>query len=375
MALISEDTKRKVSKNCNEDFSDSSKNCPRESMKKNFPICVQPFFTALTGKPYCGEKEPSHTKLTNYVVQKFLILGAGIAISTFVAPPIGWVFILHGSRWLRLTGMHASSHFAVSKVHKYNEWLGEAISILTLTGDFNTYQREHTKTHHSKKLLTPSDETYEYLMNVVSFKRGITEEQAQRHFLLTLFSPKFHFLRFKSRLSATFFSKSRTHNLFCWTFWLTVLTLVTLTNSWLIFLSAWIFPISILFEMSSLCRQVVEHEFPGTDERNPEILNMMTKAIFCGENTPQLDSSSSIIKRFSAWTIWVMRMIFYHLMVRVLILTGDSAGSHDWHHRHPGSKEWLYGHFKRAKEIENGARYYHYWGLIEAMKGFFRSLQ
>ena len=260
---------------------------------------------------------------------------------------------------------------------KYNSWLGEFISILTLTLNFKEYQKAHNTDHHSgKQLLTPGDETYEYLINTVGFRLGMTTDEAWKHLRETLLSPKFYINRCLSRLNDTFLSDSHTHNILSYIFWLPIISFIILINSCLTFFIAWIIPISIFFEASSLLRQCVEHKFPVpmTSNRTPQILNQMTTAIFCGEQTPQIYSSDSITKRFFLWSKWWLRMFFYHLPCRVLILTGDSAGGHDWHHRNQGSSEWLNCIFERQKEIESGVQYYHTWGLLEAINETFKTL-
>jgi hypothetical protein len=234
----------------------------------------------------------------------------------------------------------------------------------------------HNGSHHSTKLLTPGDETYEYLITTVGFRLGMTVEEAWKHLWRTLFSLKFHLRQFGARLTATFLSKSPSHNLFSLAFWVSILSIVAFTNSWLAFVVAWVIPISVLFEASSLLRQCVEHRFPvpTTAQRTLEVLNQMTAAIFCGEPIPKFDSSASWIERLVGWTCWSLRTGFYHGLTRLLILPGDSAGAHDWHHRYPGANDWLNAIFKRQQEVEQGMEYCHSWGLIEAIDKTFNSL-
>ncbi|MEH1858530.1 MAG: hypothetical protein V7L21_11115 [Nostoc sp.] len=355
---------------------------PRELMKKDLPNWIQPFLTELTAKPFVGEQQRKRTAL-NHIVTTFVALGIGVATSVLALSqsgfnlgliPIGWGLTVYGARKLRLTIMHACSHHAVfTNNRKFNCWLGEFISILTLTLNFKAYQRGHNKDHHSNKLLTPGDETYQYLIDTVGFRLGMNVNHAWKHLWKTLVSPTFHIHQFASRLAATFLSDSLSHNLLSVVFWSSVLGFVTLKNSWLAFLVAWIIPISIFFEASSLLRQCVEHHFPvpTTAKHSPEVLSQMTAAIFCGEPTPKLDSSAEWVEIFLAWTLWWLQMLFYHLPSRVFILTGDSP-CHDFHHRNPGSHKWLDCIFERQKEVEAGVKYYHHWGLLEAINESFK---
>lgn len=357
---------------------------PRELMKRDLPGWIQPFLTELTAKPFASEQPRKRTAL-NDVVKTFTALGIGVATSVFaisqsglylVLLPAGWVLTVYGSRKLRLTIMHACSHnFVFPNKRKWNRWLGEFISILTLTLNFKAYQRGHNGTHHSLKLMTDSDETYEYLINTVGFRLGMSVEDAWTHLWKTLLSPQFYIDRFVARLAATFLSKSLSHNLLSLAFWSSVLGVVALTNSWLVFLLAWVIPISIFFDASTLLRNCVEHRFlvHSTVEPFSKVSRKMTAAIFCGEATPQFNSSASSVERFLGWTRWWLRMLFYHLPSRILVLTGDSP-CHDYHHHNVSVREWFNCIFDRQKAVDAGEEYYHSWGLLEAINETFKSL-
>jgi hypothetical protein len=357
---------------------------PRETMKQDLPEWIQPLLTELVAKPHRGEKS-RHRNLSIDLVLTYCILAIGITLSfaavsqlgtSLAVVLLGWVMTTYALRKLRLTIMHAASHYLVfANNHKLNRILGEFISILTLTPRFKVYQRGHNGPHHSNNLLSPGDETYEYLFNTVGFSESMTVDDAWKHLWKTLFSPSFYVRQFGSRLAATFWSNAWSHNWRSLIFWLIILAIVVITHSWLAFFIAWLVPIFVFFEASSLLRQCVEHRFvvPAGVEPTRQELNQMTVAIFCGEVTPQLDSSASWIKRLGTWTKWWLRMLFYHLPARLLILTGDSP-CHDWHHRNITSREWIDCIFARQKEVERGEKYYESWGLLNAIDKTFKSL-
>ena len=356
----------------------------RESMRRDLPNWLQPLLTNLTAKPYQGEKSYQQTALSN-VWSTFFALILGICVSDLsvnqsgfylLLLPLGWCLTIHGLRKLRLTIVHACSHYSIFEYKKFNIWLGSFISILTLTLNFKDYQKGHIKAHHSKNLLLLGDETYEYLITTVGFRLGMTVDEAWRHLMKTIISPSFYLRRFYSRLKESFFSNSWKHNLLSIAFWSSILIIIVITDSWLVFLIAWLIPLSIFFETSSLLRQCVEHKFPNTHERDSEILQQMTAAIFCGERNPNYDYNTSWIRKFMAWSHWWLRLFFYHLPSRYLILTGDTP-CHDWHHRYPRNLEWSNSIFERQKDLETGElgwKYQHSWGLIEAMNKTFESL-
>ncbi len=357
---------------------------PRETMKRDLPDYFQVLLTKLTAKPYTGEK-PRKTSATRDVITTFVALGCGVVVSIFAVTqsglcfgllPIGWSLSVHGTRKLRLTIMHACSHrFVFPNNRQWNYWLGEFISILTLTLNFRAYQRDHNGTHHSHKLMTSGDETYEYLINTAGFRLGMTVDDAWKHLWRTLLSPKFYVSRFASRLIAAFLSDSISHNILSLALWLIVLGTVAITNSWLIFVIVWILPISIFFDASILLRNCVEHRFSISLPIDFASKNSipMTTAIFCGERTPQFNSSTSWLERLQGWVRWWLRLLFYHLPSRALILTGDTP-CHDFHHHNVDVAEWFDCIFERQKAVDAGAKYYHSWGLLNAIEETFRSL-
>jgi len=79
-----------------------------------------------------------------------------------------------------------------------------------------------------------------------------------------------------------------------------------------------------------------------------------------------------------AWLFWLVRMLGYHLPVRIAILPGELP-EHDYHHRHPHSKDWANGIYARQQDLEAGCpgwceSYTEVWGLFEATDRVFETL-
>lgn len=348
---------------------------PRDLIDQKTPAILRLFFTTLTGKSCKGENPKPKRVLADLArTLGFLVLGIVSGNLAFILSnygllllPVSWSCILYSIRKLRLTEQHACSHNAIFDKNDWNSWLGEAISILTLTLNFKDYQRAHTQTHHSEKLLTPVDETYRFLINEAVFRFGMSREEAWVHFWLTLISPSFHLRQLRSRLSQTFFSNSSKHNLFAWFFWISILGIVAFTQSWLFFFWIWLPSITVLFQMSHLFRNCVEHRFA---------LNKLEKtaAIFCAEKPPLFTASDSSVMQLLSWIRWWLRIFLYHVPSRIFVLTGDSPW-HDVHHRYPGDKDWINGYIRRQIEVDKGIDYIESWGLCEAMDETFKSLK
>lgn len=255
----------------------------RLSMKKDLPNWIQPFLTQVTAKPYPGQKPWKRTAM-NHLVSAVMSSVVGVIISSFgiahsgqglVLVPLGWIFTVHGTRKLRLTMAHACAHVAVSGNPKIDFAIGEAISILTMVGNFQKYKQRHVKTHHSKNLLKPGDETYKYLVENLGFPLGMPREKLWKHLWKTIVSPRFYAHQLVARLKSSFLSNSFVHNAVSLTFWSSILALVTFTKTWLIFIVAWAIPMTIFFEISSLLRQCVEHRWPipATEKRSKQAIH------------------------------------------------------------------------------------------------------
>jgi hypothetical protein len=331
------------------------------------------FVTWLIAKPRTGQSTCRKTA-GEELISTFLLFGAGL-ISLIIgnsafgdslllwAIPVSQLCLLSSLRMQRLTLMHACSHNAVFPNPRWNQVLGEFISILTLSVPFKAYKKKHCETHHSKQLMQPGDETYEFFYKA-GFHQGMTSEQAWQHLIKIIFSPTFHCRQFLNRLKSTFCSTDATHNSLAFGFWLSVLGLVTITDTWAVFLLVFVPTLSVFFEISSVLRQCVEHKFAKTPGE-------MTSAIFCCEEPPIFNKFDSIWVKFWGELRWWLRLFFYHLPVRLLILTGDSP-VHDYHHRRPAS-DWVNAHSDRQAEVEAGISYSHSWGLLEAINKTFES--
>ncbi len=289
-----------------------------------------------------------------------------------------WIFTVSGGRQLQVVISHHCSHSSFSKHQKVNQWLGEIISIVLILKNFTVYQPDHVSNHHSKRLMTLEDETIKFLFLLLGLRTGMTKKQLWHKLIISLFSPWFHCRFFVARIKSCFFSNSLFHNLLAWFFWSIVITIIAITHSWTVFLVAWVFPMTILYQVSNTIRICSEHSFPEpelAEKRNKLILGRLTKGIFLGELTP--NSSLHFLPKLSQWLRWYLLM-FYHLFCRIFILAGDTP-CHDWHHRHPASSDWVNYIFARQQDLDNGCpgwpeKYTEVWGLYKAIDICFESL-
>jgi hypothetical protein len=343
----------------------------REQIHEKTGFLPESWVTWLVAKPRTGQATRRKTA-GEEISLTFLLFAFGLLISNYAfvdnahlwAIPISQVCLLSSLRMQRLTIMHACSHNAVFANPFWNEVLGEFISILTLSMPFNSYKKKHCETHHSKGLMRPGDETFEFFYKA-GFRSEMSPQQAWQHLTKLIFSATFHCRQFGDRLKGTFSSTDAKHNWLAVGFWLSILSLVIITHTWAGFLLVFVPTLSVFFEISSVLRQCVEHRFA---KKTGE----MTSAIFCCEEPAVFNDFDPFWVKFWGETRWWLRLFFYHLPVRLLILTGDSP-VHDYHHRRPAS-DWVNAHSDRQAEVEAGVYYSHSWGLVEAINKTFESL-
>ncbi|EDX83022.1 hypothetical protein S7335_369 [Synechococcus sp. PCC 7335] len=368
--------------------SDSCDN-PREAVKRKVfsdRKWFQNLFTELSGKPYAGQQPAFQKTSTNQLIQKAFVFCCSICVMFWSTTSgyiwmtfLGQLLLLHSFRWFRLTFMHACSHNAGIRSNRHaNVLLGSLVAVLTLSGDFDTYCKDHRHQHHQigsrpghLSLLQKNDETYRYLLEAAGFQLGATVSESWQHLIKTLCSPTFHAERLCSRLQATFLSPNKAHDLAAVAIWLVLMLLIYIEHN-PSFAIAYLVTVTILFECSSLLRQCVEHRWPvpDTGDRGRTTLGVMTSAIILCESPPCHTGEESQLEYWLSWVCWWARVFFYHLPSRLLILTGDSP-VHDWHHRNP-SGDWPNSIYHRQADAELPVNE---WGKYQETFGLLRAIQ
>lgn len=122
---------------------------------------------------------------------------------------------------------------------------------------------------------------------------------------------------------------------------------------------------------------VFQNQESREDEKQYQKWVLASKSLgrFLGESPPDVSFRQLPL----AWVRWGMRMLGYHLPVRIAILPGDLP-VHDYHHRYPMSPEWPNAVYARQRDLEAGCPvwpepYTEVWGgLFEAIDHVFDSL-
>ena len=356
----------------------------RESMNA-LPRFLQPFLTWLSCKPL-SEERPWRLTPFHHLASSAGSLVGGAALGVLAVTlsgfallllPVAWLLTIHGVRKLRSVVVHQCAHSNFLKNQALNDLIGETISIVTFTQNYAPYKREHISGHHSTKHMTVEDPTVAFLLRMIGARAGMSRQELWALMRARLLSPAFHLKFLRIRLISNFKEASVGHVVGMFVFWGSLITVTVYTGAWLQLTFAWLLPLTIPLHMVECLRLSGKHVFPDRDlqKRGRQELGSFTHGIFVGERVP--DASLPFFRRMFAWGGWWLRLCFYHLPSRMLVLVGD-APCHDYHHRRPKSKDWPNYIFARQKEVVSPPAdwppYTEVWGVAAAIDETFRSL-
>lgn len=356
---------------------------PREAMAARLPGFVQPFLTWLTARPAPGE-EPAPRSPMSFVVgaSAWLVLGVALTVLPFLlaAPPaaawllvpVGLTFTCCGLGLFQVVIFHHCSHGTVFATREANRRAGRIISAFFLFKRFDDYQREHMLHHSAKKLLTEEDEFADFVLGLLGLEAGLSKKELWRRLLVKLVSPAFHWTFLSRRIQKSMFTGDRGHDWMARAFWSAMIVGTLATGTFWLFLLAWVLPVTILLQIATVGRIIVEHAFPEAHHiaaRDRDFVAHATLGVFPGAQPP-LERATSLTG-VVAWAGWWAEMLTVHLFVRLFVMVGD-APCHDFHHRKPASKKWTTYIHARQGDLDAGspgypAGYFECWGLVAAV--------
>lgn len=320
----------------------------RAAMAHRLPKAVQPFLTWLTALPAPGGSYRRRTPM-HHIAAAFVWLVAGTATSAAAVMeggfllallPFGMVATASGMGLLQAVIYHHCAHGTVLATRRANRAMGNFISLLLLIKDFDTYQKEHFAHHSPKRLFTDDDEFLSYLGRFIGIAPGMPRRELRRRVLKSFFSPMFHARLLAARLSACLVTCKAADRAIRMAFWGGVLIESYRSGAMVPVLVAWFVPAIILFQIATSLRVLAEHRFANSDVmalRDRRFIARTTAGVFPGPVVPGVAASNSAAAK--DWAVWWFKMMTVHLFSRVFVLVGD-APAHDYHHRHPGSRDW-----------------------------------
>jgi fatty acid desaturase len=343
----------------NDSLPSNDRSDPRISMQ-HLPMLLQPFLTWVSGKPMVGQIAQRRNPFL-YLFKVLALLGFGVFSSVIAVKLQGfgllllifsWMITVSSARQLQVVVVHHCAHKNFSGHRKLDKWIGRIVSALMFFRDFDGYERSHTD--HHRNPLDADDETVKFLRHLTGIEPGKHLTELWRRLWISLISPKFHIQFLVARLISSLLVSSLIHRTLSWLCLLSVLFLMEACNAWLIFWVAWVFPLTVLYQVSTLLRLCSEHIWlpVGFDaKRNKSRYSQATVGIFLGDPVPS--SGSSVVMSLSQWILWWSKLLIVHLPMRIFVLVGDTS-CHDYHHRYPGSDDWANAVFTRQQDVDAG---------------------
>jgi fatty acid desaturase len=359
----------------------------RDSMLA-LPGFMQLPITFLTGKPYTGQK-PLRLAPAVHLVGPLISATVGLLIGVFALRWSGWslllllpswALILHAMRNLRMVVFHQCAHRNMwgQGYQSLEIFVGDVVAGMLLVQSFNRYTSSHGQDHHGIHLMTLRDPTvYDFLV-LLGLSPTMTRKEMWRKIVSTSSSPAFHARFFASRVRSALRYGSALQRIVALGVPLLFIVVAFFNPAALVdYLILWLFPLVVFFQVSTILRLCVKHSFPppGPAGKGTAVMASLTGGVFVGEPFPSV--AGSLAERTAAYSGWLLRMAFIHFPSRYLVLTGDAV-CHDFHHRHPKSREWSNYIFARQADQDAGhlgwPAYQECWGLVPAINHVLDSL-
>ena len=345
-----------------------------------FPKFTQPFWTWLTGKPLENEQplfEPSPWLYLLISVGIFAI-SITLGIMALANPQISvfWLILslpgtVYGARLMVLTISHQCAHQMFSQSKLINQIVHDTLTTMVCSQDYDSYRHDHFYIHHGIKTFGTFEDPVLSFIRQLGFRENMTRGRLWIQLIWTLISPKFHSLYLLNRLGYNFFGGRVLRRIFAIFWWGSIATILWLFPSYFspVFI-AYILPVTFFYNISAFLELICEHVWmrPIGKAIGRQRITELSWGRFCGETVPAQGAG------FFAWVVWTLRMIFYHLPTRLLVLTGD-APQHDFHHCSPNTRDWTISAYARRNLIANGKMEdREIWGLIAAIDIVFEQM-
>lgn len=347
----------------------------RQELRDRLPGLIQPFLTAVTGRPYEGERPVLRLSPAVLVALEAVALAASVVIGSLPFTGSIWAFPLLPYAFCAVVGrlrwfQTELAHYAVHKsVRGHRAWavLGTVIPLAQNERDYST---DHVKEHHVSTIFGTAEDPDAKVLLRFGFRAGLDEATLRRRLVVTLLSPKFHGWFLKVRMKSNLVDPNPARRLVAllWLALLIGLVTVMAPSAWFVMVFG---PYTIGYQCSALLQFVSEHlwlaESPPGARRSIEL----SHGRFCGEAPPAQGGLR--------WIGWLGRLATVHLFTRLAVLPG-TLPSHDAHHvsQRRINSNWVIANYVRTELIVEGNDFgmaeREVWGLAAAIRSVFRSL-
>lgn len=350
----------------------------RHKLRERLPGFVQPLITAVTGRPYEGQKPLVALSTPALVALEAGALGASIAIGTLPFAGSIWALPLLPYAFCTAVGrlrwfQTELAHFGVHESMRGHRMWAVVGTVVPLAQNERDYAADHIQEHHQLKIFGTADDPDAKVLLRFGFTPGTDEKELMRRLRRTLLSPKFHGWFLKTRMLSNFVSSGLWRRLagFMWFVVLIGLTAVMPLSAWLVMVVA---TYTIGYQSSALLQFLSEHLWLAEPSPGARRAVELSHGRFCGEAPPEQGHLSWL-----RWLGWFGRFITVHVYSRLAVLPG-SLPSHDAHHvsQRRINSQWTTANFVRSDMIAEGADLgmadRELWGLGAAIRSVLRSL-
>lgn len=360
----------------------------RNSMR-TLPGFLQPFLSWLTAKPLPEDLnqvrtlKPIHHILvsTGLIASGVVLAGVGYLHGSVIVWGLGFVLATGGIKQMQVMICHNCAHEMVFEQRETNVTVGRIISGVLMLKPFDTYKREHALHHSSKTLLTDDDDTLSYLQGVVGLTPSDSVTRMWTKLVCTALSPLAILRSFWGRVKGTTTASNRRVAVLTLIFWAIASLLAAALGHFGLFVMAWVVPVFAGYHISTTFRLAAEHTWPSVEvleRRGIDFICESTTGVFIGEEL-RIPQAAGAVRRTACISVWLIKMLGFHLFIRVFVMVGDTP-CHDFHHRRPRSKEWPNYITARERDRIDGSKpfptnYADYWGYINAVTVNFRNFQ
>ncbi|RII07943.1 Fatty acid desaturase [Streptomyces sp. YIM 130001] len=366
-------------RNVNTEVRESVSSAIQRTFPRPAATLLEAVVTWISGCPHLGQKPLVHRSRLGYTVEAFggfiLTVAAGVlAVSAHLwwLLPFQWL-ILSGRGWALFNIFHHATHDTLFRSRRVNEVLAFSVSLMSFSSSLESYREQHIRSHHTRAMCTYQD--VEAPLLDLGFPTGMPKSFYYRRLAYLILSPWTYVLYVRYRLFDWQRGEPWYRKAALWTF---AASLVA-GAYWFGFvpelLLAYVVPMFVVFNVTGLLGMFSEHHW-GTLLDAPARLRMvlLVHSRFLLDEAPAPTLPTG--RRIGAWGLWWLRLVGYHLVVRVAVLPSDSS-PHDHHHRHPRTEDWTRSTYERFEHVVDGcpgfAQYphTHAWSLGEAMNRVF----
>lgn len=323
--------------------------------------------TWLTGKALPDQYLPYRSAKQGFAMAVVALVAgvscacAGAVLGSFTAIVLGWIPTLYGMRYLQLIIVHNASHQNFVRDKAIDFRVGFWVSTLLMIQNFEHYGPSHALSHHRWQTLSTSEDPTVQTLAKAGIRAGNSVPHLIVSLALTLFSPRYHAHAVWARIRSYYHDSSRMAKVVMSVMLATYAGVLTAINSAWPLVLCWVLPLTVLYQQSALLRLAVEHHWDATpaDRTVRSDTFGLTHAVFLGSAPP-------VGANPLRWLYWVLAMVAA-LLLRLMVLPGDSGAAHDWHHQHPRGDWPNYIAARREQQASHPVDYQEVWGYWRAL--------